>query len=344
MLKEIGRFFDLPNEPFSIFVLYVWRVEDKWWTFLFPIQIMDNLIGAIGKRVNRNGIAFIEPKADSRVELSSRGLQLRDFDPRHFRAIRRSMADRKEAFDCVGMHVVAHVLFQAVRDGVVGLGYRAKDAVLARVIGHQVRPGAHVRLHDRFQGFRADVRNVERTNFAATLDQRENRMLVRESAFGPATVLAPLKGFIGFNRSAARPEQARSLAVPVHRFAQAMGHEPRRFVGHAEHALYLLTADTLFARRHQSGGKQPLVQGNLGTLEYRSDRYRELVAAMAAVIKAGTMRLARQLADAIHSATMRAYRTFGPAHGFKVLAGGFWIVKAGFVEQVVGHDVFPMYG
>src|SRR5438309_1192965 len=35
-----------------------------------------------------------------------------------------ALHDRKETLDRIGMHIAAHVLFQAVRDGAVGFRYR----------------------------------------------------------------------------------------------------------------------------------------------------------------------------------------------------------------------------
>lgn len=41
----------------------------------------------------------------------------------------------------------------------------------------------------------------------------------------------------------------------------------------------LVGADTLFAASHEPEAKQPFIEGNFAVLEYRADRYGELLAA-----------------------------------------------------------------
>jgi hypothetical protein len=69
----------------------------------------------------------------------------------------------------------------------------------------------------------------------------------------------------------------------------------------------------------------------------RSNRYGELFTALKALVKAGAVRLALNVANALVAPAMRAYRPIGPADGFKVDASGCGVVEAGFFEGVFGH-------
>src|SRR5438105_9926218 len=106
------------------------------------------------------------------------------------------------------------------------------------------------------------------------------------------------EGFVYFDAAAARTERSRQ-AARTHSLAQAMRNEPCGFVRHAKHAFDLLAADALLVSSHQRGGEQPLVETDLAALEQRADRNRELIAAVSAVVQAGTMRRALKLRDAI---------------------------------------------
>src|SRR5438067_2501952 len=77
-------------------------------------------------------------------------------------------------------------------------------------------------------------------------------------------------------------------------------------------------------------GQYPLMERNLGTLKYRPDGHAELLAAVATEQQADAMRLPVQAAIALRAAAMRADRAVRPADGFKMIAGGVVVGKAGF--------------
>src|SRR5207244_530445 len=168
-------------------------------------------------------------------------------------------------------------------------------------------------LHEyRAQIVGADRWQMIRLHLAAlAINERKDHLLApcRPDMLTVALAAVPIflfpadVGFVSLNDTA-RAEYAAGL---FHRFAQAVRHEPRRFIGHAKHALDLFAADALFARGHQRRGQQPFIEANLGALEHGAHRYRELVAAMAAVVHAGAVRLALKLADAVYRAAMRAH-------------------------------------
>ena len=77
----------------------------------------------------------------------------------------------------------------------------------------------------------------------------------------------------------------------AHSFANAVRHEPSRFVRDAQHAMQLV-ALMPFLERQQVGRQEPLVQRDLGALEHGSDRDRELLTAGIALVQASAMLLA----------------------------------------------------
>src|SRR4051794_14390632 len=118
-----------------------------------------------------------------------------------------------------------------------------------------------------------------RTNLAATLDGTKHRMLVRTAASDENALLAADERLVGLN-GLALATQRRERAIG-HCRADAVRHEPRRLVGHAEHAVELVRAETLLGARQQTDGLHPLVQLDVAALKESADRYRERLPAMA---------------------------------------------------------------
>lgn len=69
--------------------------------------------------------------------------------------------------------------------------------------------------------------------------------------------------------------------------------------------------------------QHPLVQADLGTLEYSADRDRERRTAFVAFVDTGARGLARQFGNALRIgiAAMRAERAVGPMDSLQMLAG-----------------------
>ena|SRR6266513_993891 len=127
-----------------------------------------------------------------------------------------------------------------------------KMAVVARRIRHKVRVFGDLRLQNRLKGLVVNVRDMERTSAAITLDQRENLVFVVAAATAPRTATARLAAFdvaperlIGFQHL---PAAAKDTAVIFHSFAQTVAHEPSRLVSHSEHAVELMAGHALFGR------------------------------------------------------------------------------------------------
>src|SRR5688500_3055321 len=94
------------------------------------------------------------------------------------------------------------------------------------------------------QSRRVDVGDVEAASLAAALDQRHDfHLVVPATANRSLGLVVPPIGFVHFDGGAAATKH--SNAAVIHRFADAVRHEPRGFVSHAKDALKLLAAHAL---------------------------------------------------------------------------------------------------
>src|SRR5256885_16224293 len=100
---------------------------------------------------------------------------------------------------------------------------------------------------------------------------------------------------------------------------------------------------SLFGRAEQVERLQPNVERNVRTLEHGADGDTELLAAavLAALPKAGTMRLAFELPMLANGAAMRADRLFGPAQGFEIFPSLISVLKVWLVQRV--HGLSPLW-
>src|SRR3984893_16277338 len=118
---------------------------------------------------------------------------------------------------------------------------------------------------------------MERTNLAAALDKSECRFFAFAADVALVTLTDMLvclfaadPSFVGFNDFAFATKRAGKCAI-AHCFAQAMRHEPRRFVAYADHAVQLMRRNALLAACHQEGSQEPLVERDMRTLKQRAD-------------------------------------------------------------------------
>src|ERR1043166_878704 len=120
-----------------------------------------------------------------------------------------------------------------------------------------------------------------------------------------------------------------------------MRHEPSRLVLNAKRALQLMAATAFLAGANQVHRLHPLVKRYFAALEYRADRCSELLAAILALVHAGTMRFAVQRVVRANCAAMGTYWTIRPADCFKVLARYVGVLELRLVQDRVGHDISP---
>src|SRR5262249_6840166 len=159
-------------------------------------------------------------------------------------------------------------------------------------------------------------RDVERTGLTAALNKRKDRVLVTPTARLLALLHSGLGAkvrFVSLDDAAAGTHLRGVVGLPrLHRFAQAMLHEPCSFVRHAKRAVELVSRESFLARCHQIRGQNPLVERDLGALEYGADRDRKRLAAAITLVETRARRFARHLADFLGLAAVRAERSVGP--------------------------------
>lgn len=122
----------------------------------------------------------------------------------------------------------------------------------------------------------------------------------------------------------------------AHRFAQAVHHEPCRFVRNAKHAVDLMRGHALLAGNHKKECRKPLRQRDFGTLKDGADRNRELFAACAALINAGAMLLSLKKSRVAYDATMWTDAASRPDATLKPLAS-LCFVSENLVLKDGGH-------
>src|SRR3569623_1828993 len=133
------------------------------------------------------------------------------------------------------------------------------------------------------------------------------------------------ESLVGFNETAARAEHAG--CVRLHRFADAVRHEPSGFQGDAEGTVKLVRADALLAARDQVHCLKPKVHGDVRGFKDGADLHGEGLTALVALVSANAGRLALHLADALHTPAMRADRTVRPDARLDISVGGFFVVE-----------------
>src|SRR5258705_4900424 len=72
-------------------------------------------------------------------------------------------------------------------------------------------------------------------------------------------------------------------------------------------------------------GMNPSIELDLAALEHGANGHREGLLAGAALVDAGTCRLAFEFGSLVDDATMRADRAIGPVKAFQMLPGGVFV-------------------
>ena len=104
--------------------------------------------------------------------------------------------------------------------------------------------------------------------------------------------------------------------------------------------MQLMGAHTFLARAHQVEGKKALVERDMSLLENCANLDRELLAAaLLSALTEAKARLAEVVVLRVDRAAMRADRSVGPQHAFKVLKGGGFVVKVGLAENGHGRNL-----
>jgi hypothetical protein len=119
----------------------------------------------------------------------------------------------------------------------------------------------------------------------------------------------------------------RRQGTVAHRLADAVRHEPRGLVRHAQRPHELVAADPPLAAAQQVRGLQPLVQRDVAGLEHRADRDGEL--ALAGPAAAQALSAALHHRDPVLAAATRAHRTMRPQDRFQLRECGGLVVEIG---------------
>lgn len=168
-------------------------------------------------------------------------------------AFHATLEDRIEAFNGIGGDIAANVLVLRVIDGFVVPSVNLRDILIGvHLVSHQAGVLADVGADNRENVASAHAVNMEAAGGPATLRKGHNDVLMRPSGFAFRHALdATDKGFVHFDRAAARAHHGGERASNAHSFADAMGDKPSGFEGAAKGAMQLVARNALLAGRQE---------------------------------------------------------------------------------------------
>jgi PAS domain-containing protein len=205
-------------------------------------------------------------------------------------------------------------------------------------------------LRQRAKVCRRHIGDVEALGAPVTLYQRHYRHFAARAA---ANALALPRVFVGFLAADIRFVRLYNLVSAaqwagfvgiVRRLAQAMEHEPRRFVAGIENAVQFVRRKAFLARGHQVSGEHPFRQRDMRPLHDGADRYAKRLAAILALVDARPRAVAGELGNPIAAhATARAVWASGPQHLFQMLARRVFVVidRIAKIGSGAGHVGLP---
>ena len=238
------------------------------------------------------------------------------------------------------MHVAVNVPHRVVNEGMDVV--IVQHPVRAQRIGKHLRAGDHVLVNLREQYSRTLARNDHRPNAAllrigCALRHAEHRRLSERGAprFCPAEPVALNAPHLAADEGFVRLDRAgKHRAFPVlHGLADAMEHEPRRLLRHAERPRQLVGRGSVLRVRQEPQGRKPFGKRDRGLRENRVGFQRELPPAVLAAPRfAG-----RNEDDRSRSAALtRAGDPVGPAHGLHKLERAVRVREVGHSFQQRG--------
>ena len=89
--------------------------------------------------------------------------------------------DAEKAFNRIGMDFASDIFILAMTDHLMLLKLRTKNPVLPGIIGHKVGFGVNMVLEIGLQGLGAHAGNVEGTDFAVSLNKRQDSVFMSVS-------------------------------------------------------------------------------------------------------------------------------------------------------------------
>src|SRR5664279_824621 len=124
----------------------------------------------------------------------------------------------------------------------------------------------------------------------------------------------------------------------AHRFAKPVFHEPSSLVGHLQSAMKLMSADALFAGRHQVSSLEPDMQLDVAALKDGAHGHSEFAFAGATAAQAHAS--AFHVSNPVKATTARAMRTLRPHNSLQPRKGGGFVVKVRRGQN--GHNGLPL--
>jgi hypothetical protein len=232
-----------------------------------------------------------------------------------------ALENRENALNSVGGHVVSNILASAMVDSIMVEARVADASICASLVGMQYRSGFDVLMNNGLDCFLICALDRHCNSSTAALAHPKNGRLADRTATGLeffVFVLVSLDstdiGFIDFDNA------AKLLEVTAAGFAKPMQKEPGRLLRDPDFFGKLKARNTLARRNKQIHRVNPLVQWNMGALEYRSGANGEILLALIATIEA-----ALAFCDTLAKSTYRAARTIQPKPSFKVDPRGLLI-------------------
>jgi hypothetical protein len=227
-----------------------------------------------------------------------------------------ALENRENALNSVGSHVVSNILASAVVDGIMAETRVANAIICASFVGMQGRSDFDVLMNSGLNSFLICALDRRCNRSAAALAHPQNGRLADRAAtsfellvfvlvsFDPADI-----SFVDFYNA------AKLLEVTAAGFAKPMQKEPCRLLRDPDFLGELQARNTLARRNKQIHRVNPLMQGHVRALEYRSSAHREIFFALVTTIEAFLAR-----GNALAKATYRAVRALWPKPTFNVNA------------------------
>lgn len=227
--------------------------------------------------------------------------------------------DREIAFDRVSVPEIApNIFLNRVVDRAVPGKVISDRRINRAVIGHHIGRLAYLGFEDRLERRAVDARHMPRAHPSVTLYQGHNGFLRRNVVFAVSCFTADV-GFVNLDNLVRASKLTTNLCVRAHSLADAMAHEPRRFVGDVQRAMQLVRRDAFLTGAHKPKRKRPLAKRHVAPLHDRAYRDRKGFVTGITVQQPGAVRLPIEAIDAFCLAAMWAVRAIRPADRLEML-------------------------
>jgi hypothetical protein len=105
----------------------------------------------------------------------------------------------EKPFSTIGMGITSDIFSYAMADYIMCGKFRAYQSILPSIIGHKVGAFSHLFFKDRLKNFGGYIGNVKGADFAVSLNQRQDSVLVPITAALLCSGFGAYESLIGFN-------------------------------------------------------------------------------------------------------------------------------------------------